>query len=250
MINLLKIRDKSNGGVRANCVVVRPLTPWYYYLLIVFILIVLLLGLVWVVYKAGLISISSEFTLQDIKVPRAIDSDNCLQNGSQELCSQLSSLRRQLRMNSTIHENLNNQVKSLGEENSHLKEELAFFQHLMSGGENVDRDISIYRFKLMNGQTSNVYRYSLSLVQGSRRPKQFEGTLRFSVNLRQNDQRKTVPLTSKNSSVDFPVQFKLYHRIEETFQAPPDTIVENLQVQVFEKNVEKVKLTQIIKLSP
>lgn len=250
MANLLKKNKKD--GVRADHVVIRPRTPWYYYIFAILILFLVLAGLVWGVHKVGLIAIRPDFSPQNqnAKVPRSIESDNCLKYGSQELCSQLSGLRRQLRMNSTIHENLSSQVKMLGEENSHLKEELAFFQLLMSGNEKLGSGVSIYRFKLMNGQENNIYRYSLSLAQGGRRPKNFEGMLRFSVNLRHNDQRKTIPLTNKNNSQDFSVQFKFFHRMEENFQIPPDTTLETLQVQVFEKNDKKSKLTQTIKLSP
>lgn len=248
MVNLKKTGKKQ--GVQANRLVVRPVTPWYYYLVFIVVSLVLLAGLAWGLYKADLIAIKTTAVQQDTQAPRTVDSDNCLQHGSQELCTQLSTLRRQLQMNTTIHENLNNQVVALGEENSRLKEELAFFQHLMSGSEKMGQGVSIYRFNLMNGQKNNTYRYSLSLAQGGRRPKNFTGHLKFSVNFRQNDQRKTLPLTSKNNSQDFPLQFKFFHRLEENFQVPSGAIVDSLQVQVFEKNVKKARLTQTVKLSP
>ncbi|MDO9311774.1 MAG: hypothetical protein Q7T85_08765, partial [Nitrosomonas sp.] len=72
------------------------------------------------------------------------------------------------------------------------------------------------------------------------------GNLRFQVKLLQNNQSKIIPLTNKNATKDFPVNFKFFHRLEESFKVPPDTIVENLQVQIYKKDDSKVILTETV----
>lgn len=237
-------------GILAKRVVVRPYVPWHYRLLIVVISISLLSALSWFMYNAGNKSaMPVKEILFDAESYRSYDSGTCLQKEKKGLCTQMAGLVRQLQMNSTLHEDLAEQVKTLGEENDQLKEELVFFQYLMSDNNNTNPGISIHRFDVKQGENPGEYRYTLILVQGGQRPKDFKGSLKFLVTLRQNENKKTVPLTSRNATELFAVNFKFYQRIEESFQVPADAIVENLQVQLFEKDKTKAKLTQIIEPS-
>ena len=119
----------------------------------------------------------------------------------------------------------------------------------MSGNTKIDNGVSIHLFNLKKDNTPGVYRYSLSLVQGGSRAQEFTGYLKFLVNLRQNDQHKKVILTNKNTEQNFSVSFKFYHRIEENFKVPPETVVESIEVQVFEQNDRQAKLAKTVELS-
>ncbi len=160
----------------------------------------------------------------------------------------MGDLIHQLQISDTASENLATQIKLLTNENDHLKEKLVFFQHLMSG--NTKSGISIHQFSLKETDTPGKYRYALTLIQGGERPSDFKGNLRFQVKLLQNDQSKTIPLISKDSQQNFPVNFKFLHRLEENFNIPPDTIVESLQVQIHENNDSKAILTQTAQPMP
>ena len=177
------------------------------------------------------------------------DPNTCLQDHTQERCAVLSKFARKLQMNNTVHDDLTKQIRSLGEENDHLKEELVYFQHLMTNDGDTASGISINRFNLTQGQSARQYRYTLLLTQGGQRPKDFQGNLKFLITLRQNSDKKVIALASSDSSKSFPINFKHYKRIDKSFQVPENTIVENIQVQVFEKNKSKAKLTQSTKLS-
>ncbi len=240
---------KTKSGIFTSRVVIRPYIPWYFSLLVAVIIIALLFALAWGMYEAGSRSAKYHNETQNMELDPLFDSGTCIQKNREDLCTQISRLVRQQKTNSAIHQDLSKQVKFLGDENNHLKEELAFFQHLMSGNAKINKGISIYRFKLIKGQPTGIYRYTLSLVQGGRRPKDFQGTLKFSVKLKQNNQIKMVSLASKSTSKDFSVEFKFYHRMEESFQVPANATVESLQVQVFEKDVANAKLIQTIELS-
>ena len=63
--------------------------------------------------------------------------------------------------------------------------------------------------------------------------------------LQQNDQHKTIPLTSKNSTQDFPVDFKFLHRLEESFKVPPDHR-KKYAGTAYDNNGNKVILTQSV----
>ena len=177
------------------------------------------------------------------------NAKTCLQVHTKERCEVLAKFARKLQMNNTVHDDLTEQIRSLGEENDRLKEELVYFQHLMTNDGNTASGISINRFNLTQGQSTRQYRYTLLLTQGGQRPKDFMGNLKFLITLRQNSEKKIIALASSDSSKSFPVNFKHYKRIDKSFQVPENTIVENIQVQVFEKNKSEAKLTQTAKLS-
>lgn len=242
--------SKYTPRILAKHLVVRPHVPLYLRLLIITFVILLLLALSWGMYDAG--SKATKFDdeqITDLESDPLYDSKACLEKGNKELCALLAEFARRLQMKNTSHQDLAKQVKLLGEENNHLKEELSYFQHLMSGNDDATSGISIYRFDLKEEESTGQYRYTLLLVQSEQRPKDFEGNLKFLVTLRQNETKKVVQLTSKDPSSLFSINFKYYQRIEESFQVPLDTIVESIQVQVFVKDEAEAKLTQSVKLS-
>lgn len=226
---------------------VRRHIPWHYRLLIIVGLGGFLLLLSWGIYEAvGRTDATQHEIVQNEELDQSYNAGTCLQTKRQQLCMQQASLVRQLQISTTTTNDLASQVISLADENSQLKEKLSFFQHLTSGNTKNDAGISIHHLSLQKGQAPNEYRYTLSLIQGGERPGDFSGNLRFLVNLQQNDQTKTVPLTNKQNGQDFSINFKFFHRLEKSFKVPPDTIVESLQVQVFEKNNTEAKLTQTV----
>ena len=234
--------------------VVRPHVSWQSRLLITIVVCLLLSLLSWGMYEvgrstSGKMSASSNGALDDAPLDESYNMSTCLQKGREALCTQLAELTRQFQIIQTTNDDLAKQTIQLGRENNRLKEELDFFEHVMAGNTKIDSGISMHHFNLKKDINPGVYRYTVSLVQGGQRPKDFNGSLKFFVNLKQNDKRKTVLLTNKNTKQNFSVSFKFYHRIEESFKVPPDTVVESMKVQVFEQNNAQAKLTQTVELS-
>ncbi len=178
------------------------------------------------------------------KTTYSFDPGSCRQTKKQKLCTQIGDLIQQLQISNTANQDLAEEVKSLANENDHLKEKLAFFQNLVAN--NTKSGISIYQFSLKETQIPGKYRYALTLIQGGERPNDFKGNLRFKVKLLQKDQSKVIPLINKNSKQDFPIGFKFFHRLEEHFQVSPDTIVENIQVQIYKNGDKKPIVTEIV----
>ncbi len=245
--------QKNQSNITSPRVVVRPYIPWSLRLLATFIFIALLLALSWGMYSLGIKSsntnTSNNGKFINDELITLYDPNTCLQNYTQERCAVLSKFAHKLQMNNTVHDDLTKQIRLLGEENHRLKEELVYFQHLMTNKTDTASGISINRFSLMQGQSARQYRYTLLLTQGGQRPKDFEGNLKFLITLRQNSEKKIVALANSDSSKSFPVNFKHYKRIDKSFQVPENAVVENIQVQVFEKNESEAKLTQTAELS-
>lgn len=228
--------------ILSSDVVVRPQWSWQRRLLFFMISVALLLALSWGMYEAGKSATTGNQSVIPEKFDFTYDPGVCQQTKKQKLCSHIGDLTHQLQMNSTTSDNLSLQVKSLTYENDQLKEKLVFFQHLMSG--NSKNGISIHQFNLKATDTPGKYRYTLTLIQGGGKPTDFKGKLRLQVKLQQNNQSKTIPLTTKDGSTDFPVHFRFLHRLDESFQVPADTTVENLLVQILENGNDKALLTQ------
>ena len=201
-------------------------------------------------YNAGSESVTtSNEVLRNAELGELYDSTTCLQKGDKKLCTQMAELVRQSQINSGLHEDLTRQIRTLDEENNFLKDELSFFEHVISGSGNASSGVSIHRFNLESGEAVGEYRYTLLLVQGGARPKDFQGNLKFLVTLRQDNKKRIVALASKKASESFGINFKIYQRVEESFQVPAGTVVESLQVQVFAKGEKKARLTQTVKPS-
>ncbi len=200
-------------------------------------------------YEAGRHSIYPQLDFGEEKLAFVYDPGTCRQTKKQKLCTQMGDLIHQLQISNTANENLGMQIKSLTNENDHLKEKLVFFQHLMSG--NTKSGISIHQFSLKETETPGKYRYALTLIQGGERPSDFKGNLKFLVTLQQNGQSKTIPLINNDSDLNFPIIFKFLHRLDESFKVPSDTMVKSLQVQIYEHNDnKKVILTQTTQPAP
>lgn len=241
---------KKNPGILSERVVVRPHVSWRSRLLFILVVCIIALLLSWGMYEAGRKSvgvIGASFSQSESD--EFYNMGTCSQKKREVLCTQLAELTRQLKIVQTTNDDLAQQTRILSGENHRLKEELDFFEHVLAGNTKIDSGISIHQLNLKKDTKPGVYRYTVSLVQGGQRPKDFNGNLKFFVNLRQNNQRKTVLLTNKETDQNFSISFKFYHRIEESFRVSPDTVVESLKVNVFEENDDQVKLTQVVELS-
>lgn len=227
-------------------VVVRPYRSWQFHLLVFVAICSLLALLSWGMYEAGKQSVHNHNDSDTVeeKSTYLFNPGSCRQTKKQQLCTQIGDLTQQLQISTTASENLAEEVKSLASENDQLKEKLVFFQHLVAS--NTKSGISIYQFSLKETEAAGKYRYALTLIQGGERPGEFKGSLRFKVKLAQNGQSKAVPLTNNNSTQDFPLHFKFFHRLEENFQVPPDATVENIQVQIYKNGDKKPLLTEAV----
>ncbi|MGZ0019232.1 DUF6776 family protein [Nitrosomonas sp. wSCUT-2] len=238
------MRTTSPQKTRIPRVVVRPFRTWQFYLAVGIVSSSLIFLLAWAMYETGKHSESTFIDVSEENSGYSFDPGVCRQTKKRQLCTQIGELTQQLQIGNTANQNLTEQVKSLAQENDQLKEKLAFFQHLVAN--NAKNGISIYQFSLKETQIPGKYRYALTLIQSGERPNDFKGSLKFQVKLSQNGQSKLIPLVNKNSHRSFPVEFKFLHRLEESFIVPPDTSVENIQVQVFKEGSSKAILTETV----
>jgi hypothetical protein len=240
---------KRKFGISAPKVAVRPQIPAYVRWSAIGILAVLAVGLSWSMYDAGRKFAGFDKNEVNYELERLSQTNIRLQRENDELRMKMASLDRQSQMDHVAREDIGKQVKALETENIRLKEDLAFFQNLGSVPGKTEQRVSIGRLKLERGQLPGEYHYSLVLVQGGQRQKDFQGSLEFAVNFQQNGQKMVMPLASENPSKMLDVRFKFYQRVERSFRMPPDATVESMQVKVFENGIAQAKLMQTVNLS-
>jgi hypothetical protein len=240
---------KRKFGISAPKVAVRPQIPGYVRWLAIAVLAVLAVGLSWSMYDAGRKFAGFDKNEINYELDRLSQTNIRLQRENDELSMKIASLDRQSQMDHVAREDIGKQVKALETENIRLKEDLAFFQNLGSVPGKTEQRVSIGRLKLERGQLPGEYHYSLVLVQGGQRQKDFQGSLEFAVNFQQNGQKMVMPLASENPSKMLDVRFKFYQRVERSFRMPPNAAVESMQVKVFENGIAQAKLMQTVNLS-
>ena len=241
---------KKKFGISAPRVAVRPHFPWYLRWLTIIVVIgfTLGLGLYLGIYDTGRKFANFDMQGTSNELDRVSKLNMQLQQDNETLRIEAIGLERRAQMEVAARDDLVKQVKTLGDESIRLKEDLAFLQTFMSGNEMAGSGVSVYHFKLTRGQSSGEFRYSLLLVQGKQRTKDFQGNLEFTVNLLQNGRKVAMPLPDDSPSKTSSVNFKFYQRVEKSFHLQPDVIVESLQVRVFENGMAQPKLTQVVNL--
>ena len=249
-VQMVMIRSlKRKFGISAPRVAVRPQIPSYVRWVAIVILAGLAMALSWAMYDAGRKFAGFDKNETDYELERLSQVNTRLQRENDEFRMKIASLDRQSQMDVVAREDISKQVTVLEGENIRLKEDLGFFQNLGSATGKTEQRVSISGLKLQRGQLPGEYRYSLLLVQGGQRQKEFQGSLEFAVNFEKDGQKIIMPLASESSSPVFDVRFKFYQRVERSFILPPEAVVESVQIKVFEKGMAQAKLTQIVKLS-
>jgi hypothetical protein len=152
-----------------------------------------------------------------------------------------------LKIEQSAQAQLGVQVKSLEEENTRLKEDLAFFENLTPA---VDR-LSIHRFKVERNALPGEYRYRLLVLQGGRRDREFQGSMQLVVSVQENGRDATIVVPDQASANDsaYRLQFKYFQRVEGTFRVGPKAKVLSVQARVLEHGSDQARASQSFSLS-
>ena len=240
---------KRKFGVFAPQVSVRPNVPWYLRWLVIIVLIVLVLLLCWVMFDAG--RRINDFDKNGIshESNQLSNINNRLKGENDKLRAQVAEFQLQMQMDSTTRNNITERINVLEDKNDQLKEELVFWENIVSGKGRATGNIFIYHFKVEKSQVPGKYSYNLVLLQGGEKINDFQGELAFTAHLWQDGEKVKMPITTENSTKRFNLKFKIYHRVGGSFEVLPDTVVEALEVKVYENGKKKAKSTRLVNLS-
>ena len=227
----------------------RTQIAWYWRWLAIIMVITMLIALAWWMYDSGRKFAGFDSGLAERELARQAELNARLQTENAALRQEVAASERQLQIERSTYGDLAKQVKDLSDENTSLKEDLAFFQSLLSAGSK--EAVSIYRFNVEPDSLPGEYRYRLLLLQMGPRQKEFQGKLQFVVDVLQNGQKSvmTIPERNQGDLEAYNINFKYYQRVEGSFRVESGAVATSVQVRVFENGANDAKLTQTVNLS-
>lgn len=236
-------------GIAAPRVAVRTQVAWYWRWLVMILMITLVLALAWWMYDSGRKFAGFDSGQAEHEMARQAELNVRLQTENAVLQHEVTASERQLQIERSTYGDLAKQVKDLSDENTGLKEDLAFFQSLLSAGSK--EAVSIYRFNVEPDTLPGEYRYRLLLLQMGPRQKEFQGKLQFVIDVLYNGQKSVMTIPDENGPnlQAYNINFKYYQRVEGSFRIEPGAVAKSVQVRVFENGASEARLMQTVNLS-
>lgn len=243
-------RIKHKFGVSAAPVTVRRELAFHWRMVVWALLIGGGVSLAWSIFDSGVILGGFERKGIAVELRQLRERVGELEQENLKLRTEVAQSDRKMQIERVTQNDLAKSVKTLQDENAHLKEDIAFFRKLMSSDKS-DGAVGIHRFQVTNGTLPGEYRYHLLLLQGGQRENEFRGKVQMLVNLTQGGKKMVMalPAASGKDVAAFNLAFKFYQRLEGTFQTVPGAQVKNVQVRVFENGAPQPKVMQTVNLS-
>jgi hypothetical protein len=242
---------KRRFGIAAPRVAVHTHLPWHLRLLGFALGGILVILLAWVMYESGLKLAGYHSGRAAEEQARLSQEVSRLRDENADLRGKLAVAERRSQIEQSTQGNLTGQLKALSDENALLKEDLAFFQTLMTSGvAESATGVTVNRFRVQPDAMPGEFRYQLLIVQSRTRGKEFQGKLQLVVDLLKDGQAQVLMLPRTGDKAEaYALAFKFYQRVEGVFKVPPDTQVKRVQVRVLEEGVEAPRSTQTVNLS-
>lgn len=242
---------RRSFAISTSRMAVRPDVPWYWTALKIGAAAAVLIAGGWILSQTlgGAASAGRADTVRELaRLQTALEAKE----------GELAELRlrgahgdRQVQIDRAAVADLAKQVKALTFENAQLKEDLAFFQSLMSGDGGREGTLTVNRFRLQPDAVADEYRYRMLLVQNGQRVKEFHGRVQLVLDV-QHDGRKVVlvlPPEAERDGTPYQLSFRFFQRIEGTFKLAPGSVLKGMQVRIFENGARAPKLTQSLGIS-
>lgn len=246
----LKLRRfRQRFGIGAPRLAIRAHVAWYWKLLAA--LFVLVFGF-----------LCAFFLFEDIKdhlIGRRIDASEEILFLSQRT-SQLESEVARLRGQANVGENslqieratllrLSRQIKTLEQENTSLREDLAFFEGLMPGageGQEGKSGIRIEHLKIESAASAGEYRYRMLVISnGQGKSNEFKGRLQLLVKVKQDGRESTISIPSgpdvAADKAQYAFETKYFRRLEGTFSVSADISIIGVEARLLEGGEVRAK---------
>lgn len=242
-VKLRRLRQRF--GINAPRLAIRTHVPWYWRALSVIAIVSVSLALAAWIYDAGR-------QIAGYHVNESTDEIRSLRNHVMELDAELTKLRSlagtgesSLQMERATQRQLAGQVKALEAENAALREDLAFFEGLMPGGDMIeDAPVRIDRLRIESLGSDGEYRYRLLVVNnGGRQAKDLKGSLQLLVKVLHEgkDAMITVPSSAGGDSQQFRFEIKHFHRLEGVFSVPQRARVVSVEARLLQDGVVRAR---------
>lgn len=238
---------RQRFGIAAPKVAVRTHVPWYLRWLGLALLLAFSAALAAWMYDAGRRFAGFDRSEVEQEMSAAHAELARLREELQRLRAVANAADSKMSIERTTQQKLAQQIKSMGEENARLREELALFESMLSSDAAGAAPLSVLRFKVEPDVLPGEYRYRLLLLaSGPRRGKEFQGRLELVVGLTEDGRSAmiTVPGTGDAEAANFRLSFKHFQRIDGVFRIAPKAKVASVQLRVYETGTTEPRVTQ------
>lgn len=234
-------RLRSRFGISAPRVLVRTHLPWYWRALSVVVLSGASLALAGWIYDAGqrfagFHQGASEHEIAGMR--ERIAQLEAELEGARKVANASES---RLRIESTSQEQLTVQIRTLEEENTRLKSDLATFDSL-AGGQVGNSGLAISRLQILpvgGGQ----YRYRLLVAQtGEKKDKEFNGLLQLIATVQRGKETAMMqfPVAGDPAASQYQVSFRYFRLLEGTFNVAAEARIQRVEARLIQDGVVKV----------
>jgi len=244
-------RVRQTFGISAPRMAVRTHLPWSWRVAVLFGLAALVAGMWWWGYDFG--KFLARFERSAIAQSKPGDDGEiaAIRQDNERLRLKLMELESDLNVTRGAQTTLSRQALELQNENTQMKEELAFLRKLL-GDAGKPGAFSIQRLSAEKDQDrANVYRFSMLVVRGGNPKDEFSGqlTLSASVAAAGHSVTVTLPDDQPDTAPALALKFKYYQRVEGTFRIPAGGELRSLQAKVLEPGQPAPKATRSLNLS-
>ena len=232
----LKLRRlRSRFGIAAPRVTVRTQIPWYWRALLGIVVLGLGLALAGWTYDAGRRFAGFDRSESENEISTLRERTQRQESEIAHLREIANSSESRMQMDRATLERLTLQVKTLEEQNIQLKEDLAVFDSLASGGEK-SVGVSLPRLRVEPEATIGHYHYRvLASTYGADAKQEFRGSLQFQITVQDGAGRAAMIMLPKPDDPDaakFTVSFRAFRSIEGTLNLPADVIPKRVEARL------------------
>jgi hypothetical protein len=242
-------RLRQTFGISAPRMAVRTHLSWRWRLPALFAAIALIAGMWWWGFDLGQFLGGFDRRAVAHKQARLEADTAAVTEENARLRARLAELESDLNFTRGAQATLSRQAFDLQNENTQMKEELAFLRTLFSDT-GKPGTFTIQRLSAEKDR-DNSYRFSMLVVRGGNPSDEFSGELSITVNVAAGGHNATLTLPDDqpDTAAALKLKFKYYQRVEGSFRVPPGGQLRGLQARVLEPGQATPRATRSLNLS-
>ena len=242
-------RLRQTFGISAPRMAVRTHLSWRWRLPALFAAIALIAGMWWWGFDLGQFLGGFDRRAVAHKQARLEADTAAVTEENARLRARLAELESDLNFTRGAQATLSRQALDLQNENTQMKEELAFLRTLFSDT-GKPGTFTIQRLSAEKDR-DNSYRFSMLVVRGGKPSDEFSGELSLVANVAAGGHNSTLTLPDDqpDTAAALKLKFKYYQRVEGSFRVPPGGQLRGLQARVLEPGQATPRATRSLNLS-
>ena len=240
-------RLRSRFGISAPRVAIRTHLPWYWRALAVVVLSGASLALAGWIYDAGQRFAGFHQGVSEHEIAGMRERIAQLETDLDRTRKVANASESRLRIESTSQEQLTAQIKTLEEENTRLKSDLATFESL-AGGQAGNSGLAISRLQVLPAGGGQ-YRYRLLLAQtGEKKDKEFNGMIQLVATVQQGKETVMMqfPAAGDPAASQYQVNFRYFRRLEGTFKVGAEDRVLRVEARLMQDGAVKASQSVVL----